>query len=233
MSGGGRQEKQVETGGERRTHRQAYRARRPCLAARRGADDRGRPRQAERPLCRHAGDDRRAGRPDRGRRRAARRARARRASGSSTSRRASSPPTATRKAGRRSSPRCRQELPRVMTVGRLDINTEGLLLLTNDGGLARVLELPATGWLRRYRVRAHGQIEQAALDKLRRGVTIDGMVYGAIEADHRPRAGHQCLADGRPARRQEPRGQARARASRALRHPADPHLLRALPARRL
>ncbi len=75
-----------------------------------------------------------------------------------------------------------KDLPRVMTVGRLDINTEGLLLLTNDGGLARVLELPATGWLRRYRVRAHGQIEPAALDKLRRGVAIGGMVYGAIEA---------------------------------------------------
>jgi 23S rRNA pseudouridine2605 synthase len=74
-------------------------------------------------------------------------------------------------------------LPRVMTVGRLDINSEGLLLLTNDGGLARVLELPATGWLRRYRVRAHGRIEQPALDALRHGVTIDGIVYGAIEAE--------------------------------------------------
>jgi 23S rRNA pseudouridine2605 synthase len=74
------------------------------------------------------------------------------------------------------------ELPRVVTIGRLDINTEGLLLLTNDGGLARVLELPATGWLRRYRVRAHGKIDQPALDQLRRGVTIDGMVYGAVEA---------------------------------------------------
>jgi 23S rRNA pseudouridine2605 synthase len=73
------------------------------------------------------------------------------------------------------------DIPRVMTVGRLDINTEGLLLLTNDGGLARVLELPATGWLRRYRVRAHGEIMQPALDALRRGVTIDGMVYGGIE----------------------------------------------------
>ena len=69
-----------------------------------------------------------------------------------------------------------------MTIGRLDINTEGLLLLTNDGGLARVLELPATGWLRRYRVRAHGETDQPTLDKLRRGITIDGMVYGAVEA---------------------------------------------------
>jgi 23S rRNA pseudouridine2605 synthase len=74
------------------------------------------------------------------------------------------------------------ELPRVVTVGRLDINTEGLMLLTNDGGLARVLELPATGWLRRYRVRAHGEITQDTLDKLRRGLTLDGMVYGAVEA---------------------------------------------------
>lgn len=52
-----------------------------------------------------------------------------------------------------------EDLPRVMTIGRLDINTEGLLL-TNDGGLARILEQPATGWLRRYRVRAHGDIDR-------------------------------------------------------------------------
>ena len=74
------------------------------------------------------------------------------------------------------------ELPRVLTVGRLDINTEGLLLLTNDGGLARVLELPSTGWLRRYRVRAHGRVDQPTLDRLAEGVTIDGMIYGAVEA---------------------------------------------------
>jgi 23S rRNA pseudouridine2605 synthase len=75
-----------------------------------------------------------------------------------------------------------QDLPRVVAVGRLDINTEGLMLLTNDGGLARVLELPATGWLRRYRVRAHGEIAQALLDPLREGVTIDGVDYAGIEA---------------------------------------------------
>jgi 23S rRNA pseudouridine2605 synthase len=74
------------------------------------------------------------------------------------------------------------ELPRVMTVGRLDINTEGLLLLTNDGGLARVLELPATGWLRRYRVRAHGKVTQEALDKLKDGIEVEGVRYGPIEA---------------------------------------------------
>ena len=73
-------------------------------------------------------------------------------------------------------------LPRVVTVGRLDINTEGLLLLTNDGGLKRVLELPATGWLRRYRVRAHGTVTQAALDKLKDGIEIDGIKYGSIQA---------------------------------------------------
>ena len=73
-------------------------------------------------------------------------------------------------------------LPRLITVGRLDLNTEGLILLTNDGGLARVLELPATGWLRRYRVRAHGRVRQDELDRLRGGITIDGVRYGAIEA---------------------------------------------------
>ncbi len=75
-----------------------------------------------------------------------------------------------------------KHLPRLISVGRLDINTEGLVLLTNDGGLARVLELPATGWLRRYRVRALGRITQEALDRLRGGLTLDGIRYGAIEA---------------------------------------------------
>jgi 23S rRNA pseudouridine2605 synthase len=75
-----------------------------------------------------------------------------------------------------------KDLPRVVTVGRLDMNTEGLLLLTNDGGLARALELPATGWLRRYRIRAYGKILQHRLDGLRNGITVDGIRYGAIEA---------------------------------------------------
>src|SRR5690606_34635603 len=61
-------------------------------------------------------------------------------------------------------------LPRLITVGRLDINTEGLLLLTNDGGLARVLELPSTGWLRRYRVRVHGKVDPLKLAELEHGI---------------------------------------------------------------
>jgi 23S rRNA pseudouridine2605 synthase len=73
-------------------------------------------------------------------------------------------------------------LPRLISVGRLDFNTEGLLLLTNDGALARVLELPSTGWLRRYRVRAHGSVTQAQLNALRAGITISGIHYGPIEA---------------------------------------------------
>ena len=75
-----------------------------------------------------------------------------------------------------------KDLPRLISIGRLDLSTEGLLLLTNDGGLARALELPSTGWLRRYRVRAHGKVTQAQLDALRDGVTVDGINYGPIEA---------------------------------------------------
>ena len=66
------------------------------------------------------------------------------------------------------------ELGRVMSVGRLDMASEGLLLLTNDGELKRRLELPSTGWLRKYRVRVHGAPEEAALDRLRRGLTVGG-----------------------------------------------------------
>src|SRR5580704_5744172 len=74
------------------------------------------------------------------------------------------------------------DLPRLISIGRLDFNTEGLLLLTNDGALARALELPSTGWLRRYRVRAHGAVTQKDLDALRDGITISGIHYGAIDA---------------------------------------------------
>jgi 23S rRNA pseudouridine2605 synthase len=75
-----------------------------------------------------------------------------------------------------------EDLPRLISVGRLDFNTEGLLLLTNDGGLARALELPETGWLRRYRVRAHGEVTQAQLDALKQGIEVDGVKYGPIDA---------------------------------------------------
>jgi 23S rRNA pseudouridine2605 synthase len=75
-----------------------------------------------------------------------------------------------------------KELPRLISIGRLDLNSEGLLLLTNDGALARRLELPATGWLRRYKVRVHGAVEPARLAALEKGVTIDGMAYGPIRA---------------------------------------------------
>jgi 23S rRNA pseudouridine2605 synthase len=74
------------------------------------------------------------------------------------------------------------DLPRVVSVGRLDLNTEGLLLLTTDGELARHLELPSTGWLRRYRVRAHGKVTQADLDRLAKGMTVEAVHYGPVEA---------------------------------------------------
>jgi 23S rRNA pseudouridine2605 synthase len=76
-----------------------------------------------------------------------------------------------------------RQLPRVLSVGRLDINSEGLLLLTNDGELARRLELPAQGWIRRYRVRLFGKVTQADLDGLAKGITIAGVRYGPVTAE--------------------------------------------------
>ena len=73
-------------------------------------------------------------------------------------------------------------LPRLVSVGRLDLTSEGLLLLTNDGALSRKLELPGNGWVRRYRARVHGQVDERALAYLARGVTIEGVAYGPIEA---------------------------------------------------
>lgn len=75
-----------------------------------------------------------------------------------------------------------EEMPRVISIGRLDFNTEGLLLLTNDGALARHLELPSTGWIRRYRVRAHGTTTPEALARLKDGVEVGGIRYGPVEA---------------------------------------------------
>jgi len=89
------------------------------------------------------------------------------------------------------------DLPRVISVGRLDRNSEGLLLLTNDGTLARHLELPATGLVRRYRVRVHGPVDDATLAPLQNGVLIDGVQYGAIEARvERVRGSNAWLAVG-------------------------------------
>jgi 23S rRNA pseudouridine2605 synthase len=82
-----------------------------------------------------------------------------------------------------------KELPRVISVGRLDLNSEGLLLLTNDGGLARRLELPATGWLRRYKVRVHGEVDPDRLAALEKGTTIDDVAYGSIRASLERRQG--------------------------------------------
>jgi 23S rRNA pseudouridine2605 synthase len=75
-----------------------------------------------------------------------------------------------------------KELPRLISVGRLDLNSEGLLLLTNDGELARRLELPANGWIRRYKVRVHGVVDPARLESLEKGITVDGVAYGPIQA---------------------------------------------------
>jgi 23S rRNA pseudouridine2605 synthase len=73
-------------------------------------------------------------------------------------------------------------LPRLISIGRLDLNSEGLLLLTNDGELARALELPSGGWQRRYRARAYGRIDQARLDTLKDGIAVEGVRYGPIDA---------------------------------------------------
>lgn len=76
-----------------------------------------------------------------------------------------------------------KNLPRVISVGRLDLNSEGLLLLTNNGELSRKLELPSNGWSRRYKVRVFGKVDQDMLDKLKNGIVVDGVEYGAIRAE--------------------------------------------------
>ncbi|NAZ36529.1 pseudouridine synthase [Rubellimicrobium sp. CFH 75288] len=74
-----------------------------------------------------------------------------------------------------------EDLPRVMSIGRLDLSSEGLLLLTNDGEIKRRLELPSTGWLRRYRVRVHGTLSEEQIEALRAGLTVDGIEYQPME----------------------------------------------------
>lgn len=76
-----------------------------------------------------------------------------------------------------------EEMPRVISVGRLDLNSEGLLLLTNSGELSRKLELPSNGWSRRYRVKVHGRISQEKFKELEKGITIDGITYGSIKVE--------------------------------------------------
>lgn len=93
-------------------------------------------------------------------------------------------------------------LPRLLSVGRLDYNTQGLLLLTNDGELSRTLELPSTGWRRCYRVRAYGSLSQSDLDTLSSGVSVDGVLYGSIDATLERRQGDNvwltfCMSEGK------------------------------------
>ena len=122
-------------------------------------------------------------------------------------------------------------LPRVVSVGRLDLASEGLLLLTNDGGLARELELPARGWVRRYRARVRGRVDEVRLARVAGGVEIDGERYGPITASLNEQRGGNAwltvsLAEGR-----KPRGPPGAGISRPPGEPPDPHRLRPLPAR--
>ena len=81
-------------------------------------------------------------------------------------------------------------MERVISVGRLDMNSEGLLLLTNDGELARKLELPSTGLKRKYRARVHGIVDPVKLDRLKNGITLDGIRYGPISVLLDRRGGH-------------------------------------------
>ena len=122
------------------------------------------------------------------------------------------------------------EMPRVVSIGRLDFNTEGLLLLTNDGALARHLELPSTGWLRRYRVRAHGRVAQDSLDKLKDGIEIEGVRYGPIEATlDKEQGANVWLSIGlREGKNREVRKILSTLGAR--REPAHPHLVRTVPA---
>ena len=120
-------------------------------------------------------------------------------------------------------------MPRVVSVGRLDVNSEGLLLLTNDGALARRLELPAAGWTRKYRVRLFGKVTQADLEKLATGITIDGVKYGPVIADLERSKGMYSWAAVSLKRRQEPRGQAPDGASGAEGGAPHPRAVRPLP----
>ena len=122
--------------------------------------------------------------------------------------------------------RTAQGLPRLMPVGRLDLNTEGLLLMTTDGELKRQLELPATGVERSYRARAYGNVTQEQLEDLMLGVEIEGVRYGPINANLERRTGANVWIETDADRGQEPRSPPRARTSGAQGQPPDPHPLR-------
>ena len=76
-----------------------------------------------------------------------------------------------------------EEMPRVISIGRLDLNSEGLLLLTNNGELSRKLELPSNGWARRYKVRVHGNVDEKKLTDLKNGIEVEGIQYGSIKVE--------------------------------------------------
>jgi 23S rRNA pseudouridine2605 synthase len=125
-----------------------------------------------------------------------------------------------------------RSLPRVVTVGRLDLTTEGLLLLTNDGELARTLELPSSGLERTYRVRAKGTVTPQKIEELASGITVEGVKYQPITGGSGPRNGRQYLADRYPVGRQEARGAPRSRSGEPDREPPDPRFLRPVRTRR-
>ena len=120
------------------------------------------------------------------------------------------------------------DLPRVMTIGRLDFNSEGLLLLTNDGDVARRLEHPNTAWRRRYRVRVHGRVDEDRLADLARGVVVDGVKYGPIEAV-RAGATFKRVARHVVERGKEPRSASNLRTLGPSSHPSDTRELWAVP----
>jgi 23S rRNA pseudouridine2605 synthase len=128
-----------------------------------------------------------------------------------------------------------ESLPRVMPVGRLDLNTEGLLLLTTDGELKRQLELPATGIPRTYRARAYGHVTQAMLEELIHGVEIEGVRYGSIDANIERRTGTNVwielkLAEGKNREVRRVLEHLGLRVSRLIRTAYGPFMLRDLPA---
>jgi len=122
------------------------------------------------------------------------------------------------------------DLPRVMSIGRLDLTSEGLLLLTNDGELKRRLELPTTGWLRKYRVRVNGRPNEATFDPLRRGVTIEGEEFQPMDITLDKQQGANAWLTVGHARGPEPRGAPGDGGGRADGEPADPRQLWPLPA---